>query len=743
MNQISDPPNQYDFGLEFNYAVWTANTRVSLVNVPWNNDYRDIVKFANRAALNTYINGLENAGYVFPKMTYVKPGEPIRVNLPINAVYKFNYLRAHNPAQPVPGNDVARDWYYFITDVRYLAPNTTEIVLQLDVWQSFGFDITFGNCYLERGHMGIANKDQFADYGRRWLTVPEGIETGNEYLIVDKKSKDIMGLTAENGTLVFKSNVLVVSTVDLEADAGTVTAPKLVTAKGGFFEGMPSGADIWVFESVESFLSFMQGAQNKPWVTQGIISATIIPMLTRYDPTFDYEGGVAKGNSFSVSPVRHAMWTDWRNSSDIINYIPSRYRHLRKFFTYPYMMIEMTTWTGNPILIKPEAWASKDATVIERATFTPPGQRIEFYPGAYNSRDAGRAENFGNFPDFAGMPANYKGSGDDFGEYLDHATRIANFPTIPLVNNGQLGYLASNFASIPQQFKSADWTQQRALGSAQTSYDQASQAMHLAQSLSGIGVNADIAQTANTNRTQLMQGAVDSVFGMFGGAAGGAMSGGAAAGPMGAAGGAVAGAANGVREAARTMIQTGIQIGANDESLAIRNAQAAQTVIAQGNTAQYMRDTNKDLADWAAKGDYQTAIAQINAKVQDASMIQPSVSGQYGGEASNLVNFTAEISLRWKMLDLAHVRMIGDYWLRFGYAVQAFTKVPASLQCMTKFTYWKMRETYITSGPMPESFKQAIRGMFEKGVTVYNNPADIGTVDWGDNAPLSNITIGV
>ena len=60
---------------------------------------------------------------------------------------------------------------------------------------------------------------------------------------------------------------------------------------------------------------------------------------------------------------------------------------------------------------------------------------------------------------------------------------------------------------------------------------------------------------------------------------------------------------------------------------------------------------------------------------------------------------------------------------------------------MTKFTYWKLSETYIKTGPMPEGFKQAIRGIFEKGVTVWADPTYIGTTDLAENKPLEGITL--
>jgi hypothetical protein len=82
---------------------------------------------------------------------------------------------------------------------------------------------------------------------------------------------------------------------------------------------------------------------------------------------------------------------------------------------------------------------------------------------------------------------------------------------------------------------------------------------------------------------------------------------------------------------------------------------------------------------------------------------------------------------------------IGEYWLRYGYQVNKFGRMPASLMVMENFTYWKLRETYITSSSCPETFKQAIRGIFEKGVTVWAEPSDIGNIDIGDNSPLEGV----
>lgn len=727
MSQIYDPPNAYDFGLDFNYAVWTENTRVTMVNVPWNNDYRDIVKFDDQTALNTYIDSIEGSGIVIDNLSYVKPNQPIRIAIPFNAAYKYNYLRASNPLQPING-DVQKDFYYFITDVRYVAPNTTEIVVQLDVWQTFGFDATFGNCYIERGHIGIANSQAFVNYGRNYLTIPEGIDTGSEYQVVTRRSRAIMAFdTTDTGPDINnlkKFDILVVSAVDLLADPGTEGSPHLETADGGTFFTLPSGATHYIFDgATNSFSVFMQTMKDKPWITQGIISITAIPPVSRYVDGWTYApSGIPKPAPTDLPiPRMYALFTGWRSSGEIVNYIPARYQGLKKLFTYPYMVVELTTYSGTPIIIKPESWADDNATVTERLTLSPPNQRVAISPYKYNAIAGSSTDNIVH--GFSGVPA-WNGKGDDNGDYIDFATYITNFPTFAIVNNGAISYLAANAHGIAFQNQSAGWQQQRALGSNEVSYDQSSAGMKLANDLTGIGISADTARTDLSNQLITQQAIVGGIGSIAGSVGGGA-----------------AGIAGGVGSAIMGGVNAALTENNNSQQLAVRNSAASRSNRAQVNNQGYVRDTNKNLADWAARGDYQNSIAGINAKVQDANLTQPTTSGQVGGESMNIVNNNTVVSARFKMIDQANMRVIGEYWLRYGYAVRQFGQLPASMMVMSKFTYWKLSETYISSSRMPEAFKQVIRGIFEKGVTVWTSPADIGNIDIADNTPLGGITL--
>lgn len=717
---------------EFNYETWLADTRLSLVRVPWDNNYRDVVRFASREALNAWIDSQETPQGRIDRSSYAKVNRPIRVNIPFNSVQKFNYIRASNPAMTVPG-DVQRDWYYFILEARYIAPNTTELVLQLDFFQSYAYDVEIKQGFVERSHLGIANEKQMDNYGRDYLAVPEGFDLGSDYRVIYKQSRDIMGLT-NTGTWSKRMDVLVVSTIDLEnPDMGTINNPKKWVSKGSTFEGLAHGASFYVFNSIERFKAWAEDMTDKPWITQGILSITVVPKLSRYVFDFPYTSGPTKADGYTPGPRTQPMLGNWRNNPAIRNLIPARWRHLNKFFTSPYMFLELTTWTGNPLMLKPEAWNDPDALLLERATFTPPNQRIEFSPRGYNASAGAPVENWSGLPDdqVDERYGTYR-TGDDTGDYLDIAVRITSFPTMAILNDNAILYMASNAHGLAQQQSSASWSQDKALRGNALSFDQASTGIAASNSLANISRNADAMSTGIGNDLANQTWGLNAVTGV-----GQGLVGGVAGGPAGMA----MGAGSGIAAAVTSGISVGMNIDANNRQLANRMGASRASQDVTTNASEFMRDTNRSMADWASRGDYAQSVAAINARVQDAQLAAPSTVGQSGGETMNLVHNTFEVSLRWKMCDPAAIARVGEYWLRYGYAVERFVyDIPADMHVMSKFTYWKFTECYINNAWVPEAARQIIRGIFEKGVTVFRSPSDIGNVDPATNKPLEGIS---
>lgn len=737
MSAIYDRPLDYDFGLDFDYSLWTMDSKVDFLNVPWDANYRDVVRFTSRGALNDYINENVGESITIREMSYIKPNQPIMVDVKHNVANRFNYIRVHNPLQP-GDDDINKDFYYFITGVEYIAPDVTAIYVQLDVWQTYIYDVTFGNCYIERGHIGVANQNRFRNFGRDFLTVPEGLDAGSEMRVIATRKDKIMGTTPPP-VISPNVSVLVVATQDLSSDPGVIGSANVITATGTQFENVFVGAGIYGFASYVHFSMWLEDNKTKPWRTQSVQAIYLVPDFSRYSdtPFFDgvEPGTPVKLDGYSSLPVKHQFFPNWRNSAEINDSIPARYVHVRdKFKTFPYMVVEMTTWTAAPIVLKPESWADHDAFVLERASMLPPSQRIEFVPRRYNGVEGSEIDNWQGLPDNDPIIVNnprYQEIGDDHAEYLDVAARILSFPSVPTVNNGAIAYLAANNASIQQSYASADWSQQRALAGNQLAFDQSDYGSSANSYRTGLGMDllsgmtgVNNQRTLNAANTQAASGIANGIMSAFSGDN-----------PIGAIMGTgintVASYANAANNMQSNLDAANLQLYAMGENGVTDRAQE-----------KFMRDTNKSYEDFAAKGDYAQTIATIDAKVRDAHMIQPTMSGQFGGEFANISNNTVEISIRFKLIDPAAIATIGEFWLQFGYAVhRSVSELPANLMVMTKFTYWKLQKTFIRSAPMPEPFRQTIRGIMESGVTVWRNPDYIGFTDFADNAPIAGIEL--
>lgn len=712
MNQINDLPTPSDFGLGFDYSQWSPGTVVTLCNVPWSADYRDVVYFESNAALDSYLDGVSGPRIQLTSNHILPPGKPVRIPTPFNTANRFNYLRVHNPA--TPAGDSPRTYYYFINDLSYVSPNTTELNVQVDVWQTYIRSVTLGNCYIERGHIGIANSKNFDGYGRDYLTIPEGLDIGAEHAIVKAERHRLITVN-DTDPEAPGAGVLVTSTASLEPPYGTVDNPVLKTADGSVMEGLPNGCGIYYFSSVSKFKAFLQFMSDKPWVTNCIVSVMVVPpsgIVTLNDFWTDYTLNNPNSSSQDTptSTTFYKLLTVVNPS--VINLIPnfrdgilpSRYAHLKKFLTHPYMSVELTTLSGNPLSLKPELVGSNDLTVVNEPHYAPPSPRMMFYVANYNRNNS--------------LTTLWSE------EWLDVATGVTDFPTFSVPNNSYLSYMASNRNSISFQHSAADWSQQRATASAQLAFDQASMGMATNTASTTASQNAANAQTSLSNQTAGYRAATGAAMGIASGLT---------AGPTGLVGGAMG--------ALGEVANYAISVNQNNQSTAIsNNLMRTQTDIGNRN-AGFNRDTNVAFARFAAQGDYENAIAGINAKVQDAKLIPPTAAGQIGGDAFNLARYGIAIYGRVRTLPGAAMSAIGEYWLRYGYAVHRFSTIPSDYQVMEKFTYWKLKETYIRSQTCPEGFRQAIRGIFEKGVTVWSNPDDIGVIDIGNNPVKAGVTL--
>lgn len=750
----------------FSWAQWTPNTTLKLCRVPWDASYRDIVRFASRETQREWFDGLD--GVECRPATMHVFGAPVRVDMPFGQASNYNYLVALND---YPGLESPRTWYYFIESVEYVNAYTTQLTLMLDVWQSFQHDVTFGSCYVTRGHIGVANERQWDDYGRVALALPEGLDTGAETVVASQSYKALISSKPAQpgfGSPTLDYGVIVVATTDLVASGGTVEKPSLKTAQGSQFENQSNGAGIYYFDTADDFTRVMQAGSSFPWVTQGITAIYAIPKISAdYVAEAGHEvtqffgngvGGVVKGHVYTFgwearSDNRYDDIISIRNFRDNFN-IPNRYRNLRKLWCYPYSIVECSCLNGSNVIYRPEDIQSDDLVIRETWNYAPPSPRLNFYPVDYNAGGAATVDSpSGNG---AGLPI-------DGGEMLNVSFGITNFPQFMVVNNGASLAMANSSYSRAYAERSAGWAQQKATMSAENTLSQAGMSIRTQQEMTQLGVtnrnalNAIAANSlnqslaigqANTNAMtdlNISQNNSQTAWGLVSNA-GSAIASGNVAGLVGGTIGGIVqnGIANTGLRASRDIANdtaaanTANSVATNAAQTSQANAYAQRAQQIQGTSNALMAGQNYRLATRFAEGDYENTIAGINAQVQQMQMTPPTTSGSVGGDSFNLANGIMGVLVRFRTCAPSALRSVGEFMLRFGYFVQRFIVPPASLQCMEKFTYWQMQECYVR-GMLPEQARLAIKGMFERGVTVWARPEDIGVTDWADNDPLPGI----
>lgn len=149
---------------EFDYSRWTAGTKLTVCNVPWD-DSRNIVGWETVEERDEWFHGLESAEHVTLSSEFqILPDGSIKLPIPFATLGRANYVFVEYPtptdtARPLdhadPGNEI-RAWGYFIDGIRQLAASTSECHVTLDDWTTFGPYVHATYMQLSRGHAPMA-----------------------------------------------------------------------------------------------------------------------------------------------------------------------------------------------------------------------------------------------------------------------------------------------------------------------------------------------------------------------------------------------------------------------------------------------------------------------------------------------------------------------------------------------------------------------------------------------------------
>lgn len=123
----------------------TPSNTIQLLNVNLKTDRKDTYSFASESAQATFFGTkvVQTAGQV----SYVRKDGVIRFDGNVESLFNVNYLRFKNSQFGVK-------WFYaFIVNVKYINPTMAHIEFEIDEMQTWYFQLTYKDCYIERKHV--------------------------------------------------------------------------------------------------------------------------------------------------------------------------------------------------------------------------------------------------------------------------------------------------------------------------------------------------------------------------------------------------------------------------------------------------------------------------------------------------------------------------------------------------------------------------------------------------------------
>lgn len=334
-------------------------------NVPFYIDYKNVILFDNSAKQTEYFNSLSHLD--FSDVTYTRPNGSIKVNAERDSLLEYNYMSFTNH------NYTNKTFYAFITGVEYVNPNTSLVRFTIDEWQTWCFDLTFRDSFIERKHCRRWNSDGTPVIN----TQPENLNIGSEYIVKDHKEY--------NNNLYWVCLVTSLENKDVTASRPQDVPTILSIFYYPVYKTTSNTITKWQFRAYDmsNIVDVLNAFRNNTILNKKLVSAYIIS-----EPPFAYSYGVSNNtiviDSYNLKYITYKddateitlpYWSGTTNPNNVLRTFP-KYGNLKnnitesKLLMYPYSYVELVDGQGNTFDIKNEYL---DDTQINVRTFTSGG----------------------------------------------------------------------------------------------------------------------------------------------------------------------------------------------------------------------------------------------------------------------------------------------------------------------------------------------------------------------------------
>lgn len=346
-------------------------TKVYLLGVPLENDYKNTLYFTNKESQHDYFISKKKKEYT--DFSYQRKDNVIRVPDHIDTINTCNYVMYQN-------SYYSNKWFYaFIKEFKYINDGCTEITIQTDVIQTWLFDYNLKPSFVEREHV---SDDTIGIH-----TVPEVIETG-DYMVSDKVSSNI-----GDGVLVLSTTYDFINKKQAGSKINGVYqgVDYYIFKEDGNPHGLPyflnayeelgkSDAVVGLFIVPKSMFNY----ENITWDTIDVGGLGYYPYKKITDDFLKAEGAINIGDVVINKPYEN-----------IDGYVPRN----NKLFTYPYQYLMGSNHNGANAIYKYEYFTPSAFSFGIEGVVTPGGS-IRSYPKMYKGIDKNYDEGLscGKFP---------------------------------------------------------------------------------------------------------------------------------------------------------------------------------------------------------------------------------------------------------------------------------------------------------------------------------------------------------
>lgn len=342
--------------------------------------------------------------------------DSIKVGLSIETIVNCSYMSFKNTS-------FEDKWFYaFITNLEYINNNTTIVYYEIDVIQTYLFDINFHECFIERQH---TETDEIGEH-----TVPEPLNVGDYVFTNAIASYNMSGTMLDGMDTRYKTYVIAVATTEVGQYTGASQDPPYdtnawVSAKvsGAVQGGVYSGLALMFFSFtpngvllLNSFLDYISSVANLP---DAIVSMFMVPSYFAAMQTINFPAESPAYYNASVAnfTTRIEKNTSWTYVKDGV----TKSVRNKKLYTAPFNVLYCSNGNGESATYAYEFFGTQDCVFDNRGVIMPTTE-------------------------VSCIPQNYKNEG--FTNNYNEAIKLTNFPQCAYNIDSYKAWLAMNGTKI-------------------------------------------------------------------------------------------------------------------------------------------------------------------------------------------------------------------------------------------------------------------------------------------------------